>query len=46
MVWGGDIQEQVLKKFNLESKDKECIAARLVDCFGLFNYLSRVKDEH
>ena len=39
MVWGGALKEQLIKIFNLPSKDKECIATRLVDCFGLFNHL-------
>lgn len=36
IIWGSDIQHQILKAFNLESKDKDCISVRLVDCFGLF----------
>ena len=39
MVWGADIQEIVVDFFKLENEDKNFIAARILDCFGLFDYL-------
>ena len=41
MVWGSGFIPMVQETFNLEKQhsDKHCTAARLVDCFGLFDYL-------
>lgn len=41
MIWGSGITEQVKLSFNLAQKQsgEQCISARLVDCFGLFDYL-------
>lgn len=41
MIWGGGFQEVIEKTFDLDSKQfgEQCTSARLVDCFGLFDYL-------
>jgi hypothetical protein len=41
MIWGAGIAEQVKQTFNLKEKlsGEQCMSARLVDCFGLFDYL-------
>lgn len=41
MIWGSGISEQVKQTFNLEKKQfgEQCTSSRLVDCFGLFDYL-------
>lgn len=41
MVWGSGFIPMVQETFNLEKQqsEKSCTAARLVDCFGLFDYL-------
>lgn len=41
MIWGGGFQEIVKKTFDLDKKQvgEQCTDARLVDCFGLFDYL-------
>ena len=41
MVWGSGFIPMVQSTFNLEKQqsEKHCTAARLVDCFGLFDYL-------
>lgn len=41
MVWGSGFIERVQETFNLEKQhlEKDFTAARLVDCFGLFDYL-------
>ncbi len=41
MVWGSGFIGLVQETFNLEKQqlEKYCTAARLVDCFGLFDYL-------
>ena len=41
MVWGSGFIKQVQQTFNLNSEQthRYCTSARLVDCFGLFDYL-------
>ena len=39
MVWGALIEESFIKHFQLEPEGKDFIASRLLDCFGLFDYL-------
>ncbi len=41
MIWGSGFQEVVKQTFDLDSKQfgEQCTEARLVDCFGLFDYL-------
>ena len=41
MVWGSGFIKQVRETFNLneEQTNRYCTSARLVDCFGMFDYL-------
>jgi hypothetical protein len=40
LMWGGEIAKLVREKFKIElDDDKHNIAIRLVDCYGLFDYL-------
>jgi hypothetical protein len=41
MIWGSGISDSVKQTFNLEKKQfgEQCTSSRLVDCFGLFDYL-------
>ncbi|MBW4504964.1 MAG: ParM/StbA family protein [Scytonematopsis contorta HA4267-MV1] len=41
MIWGSGMTKVVKQTFNLEKQQfgEQCIDSRLVDCFGLFDYL-------
>ena len=41
MIWGSGLTDTVQQTFKLEKKQfvLQCMSARLVDCFGLFDYL-------
>ncbi|BDA76539.1 unknown protein (plasmid) [Calothrix sp. PCC 7716] len=41
MIWGGGFQDTVKETFDLSFNqfEEQCTSARLVDCFGLFDYL-------
>ena len=39
MVWGALVEESLIKHFQLEGGDTDFMASRLLDCFGLFDYL-------
>jgi hypothetical protein len=41
MIWGSGMLSQVKQTFDLKEKEsfEQCTSARLVDCFGLFDYL-------
>ena len=47
IIWGSGQSEHVSKVLNLNSEqaERECLSARLIDCFGLFNYLAGKKNK-
>jgi len=48
IVWGGELLESVRAKFKIDKqKDAHNLAIRLLDCYGLFDYLLGIMErEH